>query len=40
MRIAAILEYDGSAFAELARQEQTRSVQAVVTEMPGIRIKN
>jgi tRNA pseudouridine38-40 synthase len=32
MRIAAILEYDGSGFSGWQRQEQTRTVQAVVEE--------
>jgi tRNA pseudouridine38-40 synthase len=32
MRIAAILEYDGSCFSGWQRQEQTRTVQAVVEE--------
>lgn len=40
MRIVAILEYDGLASAELARQKQTRSVLAAVTETPGVRINN
>ena len=32
MRIAAILEYDGSRFSGWQRQEQTRTVQGVVEE--------